>query len=317
MGIHEIYQPATTLSVAKVFQFEAILALSQGTKWRLDGLMAAASITGLKIQVPAQPGWSDQFTHAFQDFGPSSDLGAARAYMAHVDLLKLAVANRYSSTFIMEDDIDWDVRIRQQMRGVASGIQELSRKKWSLSVSSKKSESRSPYGDNWDVLWLGHCSDPPKAECELEIVSYADDTVVPWDKYRGIDPHMKEVLKEGTRSVHRTCSAICSFAYAVSAKGARKVLDIAMTGRDGAFDLMLHFACNDGRLDCISVNPELFDPYKPPGGQISEVAALDNEKENGKVESFGQGISNEMGSTDNILESARCKALWDTTCLGG
>jgi hypothetical protein len=60
----------------------------------------------------------------------------------------------------------------------------------------------------------------------------------------------------------------------------------------------------------------LFDAYDPPGGQRSEVAAGDREKEDKKKESFEPDVGTEMGSTFNILESARCKALWDSTCLG-
>lgn len=101
--------------------------------------------------------------------------------------------------------------------------------------------------------------------------------------------------------------------YAVSARGALKVLSLASTGKGGAFDLMLNGNCKSGELDCISVNPEIFDSYHPAGGDLSEVRAGDaNPEDSG---SFGAAVAMGMGNTDNILMSARCQGLWGSTCL--
>jgi hypothetical protein len=65
-------------------------------------------------------------------------------------LLNSVVENGYSSVLIMEDDMDWDVRIKSQLLQVAKGARY-------LQPSSKMDVS--PYGDDWDVLWLGHCGE--------------------------------------------------------------------------------------------------------------------------------------------------------------
>lgn len=78
----------------------------------------------------------------------------------------------------MEDDIDWDIRIKEQLCDFATATQTLMQPASRIEQSSKSlshadvernSEfdlrnppwrlppKTSPYGDNWDLLWLGHC----------------------------------------------------------------------------------------------------------------------------------------------------------------
>lgn len=220
------------------------------------------------------------------------------AWLAHIDLLKYVIAHDYGSALIMEDDVDWDVRIRNQTVLIADAVREL---------TGQRREKGAPYGLQWDVLWMGHCSDPPNADDPM--VVFEDETVVEHAKYRGLNRYITDVLPEGRRSVHHSWNPVCTFAYAVSARGARKLLAQASLGKGGAFDLMLMHACQDKVVDCITVNPEIFDAYHPAGGDISEVRAGDHHEDIDTT--VGQG----MGSTDNILRSARCQGLFGETCL--
>lgn len=80
-------------------------------------------------------------------------------------------------------------------------------------------------------------------------------------------------------------------------------------GRGGAFDLMLMHACQGKVLKCVSVNPEIFSPYHPAEGEMSEVRAGDN------GETVDQDVSRSMGETYNIRQSTRCSAIFHSTCL--
>ncbi|KAL1311419.1 hypothetical protein AAFC00_001581 [Neodothiora populina] len=279
--------------------FQAILALSQGTKWRVDGIKAASSISGITVTIPNQPGWSEDFIKAFEAFGPVEAHGAAMAWLGHLDLLKFIIQNGWGSALIMEDDVDWDVDVRQQTRQISRAVKKLT-----------KSRSPAPYGDDWDVLWMGHCSDPPyHDQRDGPMVIFDDNTTIPLEKYQGLDPHIREVVKEGQRSVHYSRNPVCTFAYAVTARGARRLLAHAAKGKGGAFDLMLMHACQDKILKCVSVNPEVFDPYNPAEGSSSEVRAGDD----GSV--FNVEVGKAKGQTNNILHSARCNALFGEDCL--
>jgi GR25 family glycosyltransferase involved in LPS biosynthesis len=47
------------------------------------------------------------------------------AWLAHIDVLKLIIMNRWGSALVLEDDVDWSVQIREQTRKVAKAIVEL------------------------------------------------------------------------------------------------------------------------------------------------------------------------------------------------
>lgn len=51
----------------------------------------------------------------------------------------------------MEDDADWDVKIHEQAALVAEAVRNL---------TVPKTETREwPWGEDWDVIWLGHCGE--------------------------------------------------------------------------------------------------------------------------------------------------------------
>ena len=196
--------------------------------------------------------------------------------------------------------MDWDVEIRRQTPGIAAGVRKLTKQKERMGL---------PYGDAWDIMWLGHCSDPPPFPDEGKIIYFADNTTAPISSYRGLNPRVKDVLQDNQRAVHYSINPVCTFGYAVSHSGARKLLAHASLGQGGAFDLMLMHACKDKVLKCVSVNPEVFDPYNTAEGGTSEVRAGDSGLE------FDKEAGKGMGHTDNILRSARCFSLFGTTCL--
>lgn len=178
----------------------------------MDGLRAAANASQISLIIPAQPKWSQEFISSFEAFGPVEAHGAAMAWLGHIDLLKFVIQNRWGSALIMEDDVDWDVRIRQQTQKIAKGVRELTKKpNWKVWERPEvRVEGSSPYGDDWDVLWMGHCSDPP--DTLKPIVSWADDTVIPWKQYIGLDHYMTTVLTEGQRASHRSFNPVCTYA---------------------------------------------------------------------------------------------------------
>ncbi|KAL2831555.1 hypothetical protein BDW59DRAFT_131539 [Aspergillus cavernicola] len=282
--------------------FEAILALSPFTSWRTRGLQAAARITGLEIQIPPQPPVRPEMIDAFAGLGPEDarhpNHGSALAWVAHLDLIKHVVQSDMETALIMEDDADWDLSIREQMVGVAEAVRQL----------TKTTESEGiPYGDAWDVLWLGLCAET--WDDTFETVYIDDQTACPAHQYSGLAKGPVERLPPAQRVVFYSGAPICSFAYALTREGAKKVLLDIGAGQDEAFDIALMNGCRERNLTCISVLPELFHHYIPSQnlGSTSFV--------NGGEEGKNFEIEVEMGSTENILESARCRALWGENCI--
>jgi hypothetical protein len=215
-----------------------------------------------------------------------------------------------SSALILEDDTDWDVRIREQLydfalaahaltqplRGSSSSSSPLKRyhdptyphpqpdspgKLPDLSFTSLPPTlppTHSPYGDEWDVLWIGHCgmhfpfeNSPhvPKAR----VIREADKTVAPkknlWTY--NIPFTLKETYPAHTRAYHHVQEGVCSLGYAVSQRGAQKLLfEVGLKDVSEAFDLLLRYYCEGekGRApgrQCLTTQPGLFQHHRTAG----------------------------------------------------
>ncbi|KAI0195720.1 hypothetical protein EV127DRAFT_499616 [Xylaria flabelliformis] len=297
----------------------------------LDGLRGDDSVTGLSSM-----GMSTDKERPGTKSSHSASAGARGSWRSHMNAMQMIVAWDLGSALVLEDDVDWDVRLKTQMGTFAkaarmwlgveqekyrrisrlrdlktTGLQRLRR--WliglvpsSFSEGTKKQDSKvestmgpessskvdyrraveegheqdtitlppnlhlnpgygthakSPYGDDWDILWLGHCgADLPTTRREPLssrrnhfspplTISIPDDATVPAPKH--LKPHpfalhdkLGEVYPPHTRIVHAVDGNVCSLAYAVSQTGARKLLRrFRRKGFVDQWDLMLRDYC--------------------------------------------------------------------------
>ncbi|EAU38147.1 conserved hypothetical protein [Aspergillus terreus NIH2624] len=288
--------------------FQKILALSAGPSWRSRGLQAAAELTGLQIEIPAQPPINPDLVNAYQTMGPASvehpTHGASIAWLAHLDLIKHVLQSNLDTALILEDDVDWDRALREQMVRTASAVRNLTH-------LPPHQESDAPYGRAWDVLWIGHCGE--YWDEGVETVVFEDTGVCPHDKYFGWAGQYVSRLPDRKRAVYWSYNPVCSFAYGMTRAGARRVLEQVGGSQDESFDVAMMHACRQRRLDCISVVPEVVHQYFPAQKYgVQSLVDIGNGKEPGPADEVFESV---MGSTENILESARCFALWGKTCL--
>ncbi len=249
------------------------------------------------------------------------------------------------SALIMEDDMDWDVRLKPQLerialgsRSVLSGLPPILAPA-AVAALTKPGPPSSPYGDGWDVLWLGHCgehfpenlaenkgladNDPARAAMSRKYAMANDLTVPPLDQLKGLVDFRAH--GEHMRWVHVTAAPICTFAYALSQRGAQRVLfDLSVDRLGGPFDVALSWLCRravgawssiakaGGELDkadiktdegdlglrttCLTVTPPLFYHHKAKGpvSGDSDIQMVG-----------GDGKGREKGATENIVWSAR------------
>ena len=201
----------------------------------------------------------------------------------------------------MEDDVDWDVRIKSILHDFALSTHALlssDTKIFSFAeISSTIPRSHSPYGDGWDVLWLGHCQMhlPPNG-----IITHTDDPTVPEAQHlRSFVPDEVTplaVYPPHTRAVfHGVAEGTCSLAYAVTQPAARRILfDIGMEKLSDPFDLMLRGWCEKKGNVCFGVLPQLFDHYRRAGAaDVDSDISVPHEK--GRTKAF----------TNNIRQSVR------------
>jgi hypothetical protein len=160
----------------------------------------------------------------------------------------------------VEDHVDWDVRIREQLQafGHASrrlpgmikhtdftaqnditsrnhaaqqesgpDAMELAKRSTLLLPATSYTQSSDPYGDdNWDVLWLGHCATslPPHKNSSASDISPDRFMLLDDDTVSDTDPSHSSVYQPRTRIYHRSHITRCIHAYAVSQRGARKIM---------------------------------------------------------------------------------------------
>ncbi|KAI1873785.1 uncharacterized protein JN550_003054 [Neoarthrinium moseri] len=223
------------------------------------------------------------------------------SWRGHMNAVRRIVEENLESALIMEDDMDWDVRLRAQLEQVAMGVR---------TILPSGSNSRSPYGDDWDLLWLGHCGEIfpealPENEGKPHHPKYTiknDITVAPLNKITGLVEFNK--YPEFTRWVHISGAPICTFAYALSQKGARKVLfDLSVDHLLGAYDNALAGFCRDGasgnrdglQAKCVSVTPPVFFHHRAKGRITGD----------SDIQKSDSGDVREKGTTENIVWSAR------------
>ncbi|KAK5936647.1 hypothetical protein PMZ80_011112 [Knufia obscura] len=262
--------------------FERILVINLPERTdHHDGMVLAGDVTGLHIEfVPGIRGEAvaDKVLPAHFD----TNLGAAQrgSWRAHINSISRVIENGWSSALIMEDDIDWDVRLKQQLQDVAVASRYLTSNPTSTGRVQMKDarhstrSTHSPYGDDWDILWLGHCG-MKFPETNAAVLYQNDNTVAPikyqesWDAN---EPSPLKDLPEHTRVYTTVSEGVCSLAYAVSQQGARKLLfALGLRRLTMPFDLMLREWCQGntevpGYLPkCISVLPQLFDHHRRVG----------------------------------------------------
>ncbi|KAI1847717.1 hypothetical protein JX266_006212 [Neoarthrinium moseri] len=303
-----------TLGFSKIF----VVGLPERSDKR-DAIALTSSLTGFHVD------WVDgvkgeSIPDKAVPFGTDrkklweSNLGSWRG---HMNAIRRIVEDDLESALIMEDDMDWDVRLKPQLERVAQGARAL---------LGSKSNPASPYGDDWDILWLGHCGevfpellDENKGKpaddkgikyMQRKFVIEKDATVPPLDKVTGLIDF--KASPEHTRWVHITGAPICTFAYALSQKGARKVLfDLSVDHLNGPFDNSLAWLCRravssvgapeekagDRGLDtkCLSVTPPIFFHHKAKGMMSGD----------SDIQTVADGAVREKGVTENIVWSAR------------
>ena len=179
--------------------------------------------------------------------------------------------------------MDWDVRLKPLLRDFAVSTHTLARTPHSVegaqlifdSLPPTSVPTDSPYGDDWDLLWLGHCG-ANLAE-GTDLVLHFNDPSVPLHRhlhgFGGMSP--LELMPNHTRVVARRLQdPVCSTAYAVSHRGARTMLHaLGVQALDGPYDVMLRSWCDGTGIYessamphvCMGVLPALFKHWRSRG----------------------------------------------------
>jgi len=137
--------------------FQKIFAIGLADRSdRRDSIELAADVTGLQLD------WMDGISPANMNkktIPPTYKLqavlpGVTGCWRSHMNVIRKIVREKITSALIVEDDADWDIRIVSQMQEFATGTKTMLAKG---NQEPQPRNSKSPYGEGWDILWVGHC----------------------------------------------------------------------------------------------------------------------------------------------------------------
>ena len=241
------------------------------------------------------------------------------------------IEQNLTSALIMEDDVDWDIRIKQSMKTFARASRLLLQPlegttdqfldpsyphpsagqiplDFDINKFNTSIPSTSPYGDvdRWDLLWLGHCgglfAQPDMIKTPLGRAIIPNDETVPEPQHIELQLGNRKLMDQypaHTRVVSRGYGTVCTLAYAVTQAGARRFFyELAVKRKDGPLDLMYRRLC-DGLMErkqrtCLSVQPQLFQHHRP----IASKSTFSD------ISPHGDDM-NEVAFTRNVRWSAR------------
>ncbi|QIW97151.1 hypothetical protein AMS68_002669 [Peltaster fructicola] len=281
---------------------------------RRDGMALAASYTGLDLT------FTEAVTEVSEKALPPSgseqsmSKGAFGDWRSHLNIARRMVEENIQTALIMEDDVDWDIRIHEQLMEFAQASQlllqptlgtkdefldptyhgdlgDLNPKTFYVGEQKVTPPTTSPYGDvdKWDMLWLGHCGatiptgkDDSKTPLARAVV--LNDNTVPEKQHINLEissPAYRDDYPAHSRVVFRTGGNVCTLAYALTNAGARRLLyELGVQALQGAIDTELDSWCRgrSGRSmhTCLTVGPQYFQHHRPAGrwGSMSDIGDM-------------------------------------------
>ena len=267
-------------------QFEKIFAISLPERTdKQDGMKVAASLSNISVEFLPGINGADVSPKA-RPLGFDRKSSVIGSWRAHMNVAAKMIAENIQSALIFEDDADWDVALKYQMVEFARGSRFL------LNTPLRK-QPKSPYGEGWDMLWLGHCGILEQRSDPRRWIITDDATVTPSEFHNdNVDtPTLEPFGKEHTRMVFRSANGCCVAAYALSLSGARKTLNMmSLRAWDGPVDWGWNDLCRDGITNfiCIAPFPQLFGAHRPAGNQSrwSDIETIPGKDHVGKAHSL-------------------------------
>ncbi|KAL9609482.1 MAG: hypothetical protein Q9167_005747 [Letrouitia subvulpina] len=277
--------------------FEKVFVINLPERFdKLDAFSLAASVTGFTHGVVAGVKGTDVVNKTLPSLDGLPKTERARnnivgCWRAHLNFAQKIVTDRISTALVLEDDADWDVSFKNQLADFATGARY---------ISGTSSTPRSPYGDDWDLLWLGHCSAQQIDSDKRHFVIRNDPTVPPPAhrvNFNAVPDLTKMGYDNSTRIVFRANNGVCLYSYALSFRGARKVLRWqAKVKKFEPIDIGVGHHCRDDPdFKCIAVFPQLIDTHKGPGRKSRD----------SDIGAFKATDIREKGFTPNIMQSTR------------
>ena len=170
-------------------------------------------------------------------------------FRAHANVWRRIVEERLPNALVLEDDVDWDVKIKEQIPRVMTAAERLTTMHGS---------------EPWDIIWLGSCGEKSRADYTQWTIVEDDEKNVAQQNYNWVEAILGAYLPStpNRRVIQRAVAPECTHGYALSQRGARRLLFHLGQFLDDRLDLAIVDLMDTGRLVGYSVLPPLFVQFK-------------------------------------------------------
>jgi GR25 family glycosyltransferase involved in LPS biosynthesis len=262
---------------------------------RRDAIELLASYTNLNMTwAPGVDG--DTVTRKARPYdGHKLSAPTIGCWRAHANIWRQLLDAPYSTALILEDDIDWDIKTRDIMALVGEHMKAAVSS--AMGSSSSITSSGPYYHEHWDTLWVGACLSEIPGDVRKSLTVYKDPYAPTAKDLKSYDREYMSMLGvdypetgPGMRALHHAQSPTCTYGYAVSKKGAQRLLyNVGYRGLDAPVDLIIGNAIRSGRLNGMIVWPPVFTRWSVGGSKDSDISATHG-KDKGNLHGRSQGL---------------------------
>lgn len=224
-----------------------------GLQWDVEDSVLADSIDERRSGYPPS---SNDYGSLPADRGR---LGQWACTRSHANVWKLMLKEGLETALILEGDATFSVDIRNQSKQLASALNNLSIHQ-DLGLNASNSH---PWGThNWDTVFFGACSEGNDFSDIFEVYEDPGTPSISYD-YSSVDSFHTKVNQ---RIIRKSGSPACTGAYAISRRGAKRMLLRQAVDFDRPVDWMIDDEIENGRITSFTVLPPLIPQWSYKDG---------------------------------------------------
>lgn len=201
------------------------------------------------------------------------------------------------SIFVMEADATWDINITNSMYNFGRGLEQFLNKRGVLKKGEHATADDPWLSEHWDVIQMSGCyiqNNDIESYQYVDPISPATQTETDpnheyWDwsvgsPNRGFFRLGTQVVQPGHRMIRHRSAEACSAGYAISRRGALKILSKTSSHLRGPVDLIIKNMVWQKDLDTYSAYPIIVSQWQYVGGlgvssKNSDIRTIADEKD--------------------------------------